>query len=192
MEALKVVFIDIDGVLNSSRSVLARTGPQVTQLSQRCRYELIRRFALDEEELPYGPKHVLDTIDPTAVGLLNRLIRETGAKPVLSTSHRTSFTEGTTYGSLQHLKTLDMFIKAMGLDADLFGITPKLFVQRGAEVAEWMKEHPQFTHAVILDDGKDFHPNQPLVWCDPCIGFSEANYFEASKLLGVEVSQLIY
>ena len=185
---MKVIFLDVDGVLNSSRSVLARLPCQ-----NEARAELERLFK-EDGEIPYGPKYTLETLDPVAVGLVNRLAKEAGAQIVLSTSHRAMFLDGgILYGGKQHMHMLRLYFKAMGIEAPIYGITPKLHVQRGAEVKKWLDDHRQLvTHYVILDDGKDFHPSQPLVWCDPHVGFSHANYFAASKELGLAESSLIY
>ena len=88
---------------------------------------------------------------------------------------------------------LGLYFKAMGFEAPIYGITEKLFVERGIEVKKWLDARSQHvTHYVILDDARDFHASQNLVWCDPNIGFSSANYFSASKELGLAESSLIY
>lgn len=66
MDDLKLSFLDIDGVLNSSRSVAA----------------------LGQAPKDYDPTTWEPYFDPIAVKLYRRFVRETGAKTVLSTSWR--------------------------------------------------------------------------------------------------------
>jgi hypothetical protein len=174
---MKALFLDIDGVVNSSRSVLARSGPAMTPATTVAAITL-------RDKLSYTQRQVLETTDVVAIALVNRLIRESKAVLVLSTSHRAAFTETTPFGSPQHLHYLNLFVQAMGIESFVYGVTPKLHLQRGDEVARWMEENPT-THAVILDDGKDFHPFQNLVWCNPDVGFNHTNYYAASRLFGM-------
>ena len=110
---MKVVFLDVDGVLNSSRSVLSRTGTYNTKAV----LELQKLYPLEKDQgLPYGPQYTLETIDPVAVDLVNRLIKESGAMLVLSTSHRSMFVEGgIAFGSRQHMHRLGLYFAAMGI-----------------------------------------------------------------------------
>jgi len=101
---VKYIFLDIDGVVNSSRSVIVKMGPTI-ETSEKVR-ELAR---LDEEDfangiaggqdmrnsqgLEYGVKFGLMTVDPICVALINKLIEGNngGADDigiVLSSSHR--------------------------------------------------------------------------------------------------------
>lgn len=66
MDDLKLSFLDVDGVLNSSRSVAA----------------------LGQAPKDYDPSTWGLYFDPIAVKLYQRFVRETGAKTVLSTSWR--------------------------------------------------------------------------------------------------------
>lgn len=192
---MKVVFLDVDGVINSSRSVMAKCGVLRTAESNTALEELQAIFKdWGDEDIPYGPKYTIETIDPVAVFLVNRLMRETSATLVLSTSHRDMFADANMpAGSQKQMHLLGLYFTAMGIKAPIYDITPKLFTQRGAEVKHWLDNSAQaVTHYVILDDGRDFNANQNLIWCDPDIGFSHANYFAASRELGQSETSLIY
>ena len=186
---VKIVFLDVDGVLNSSRSVLARTGARYNES-----YAKLENLYAEDSNLPFGVKHTLETIDPVAVSLVNRLIKESGAVLVLSTSHRLMFADrNITCESKQHMYLLGLYFAAMGIEAPIHSITPRMGTNRGTEVKQWLDESDQqVTHYVILDDARDFHSLQPLIWCDPHIGFSHTNYFAASKELGLAETSLIY
>lgn len=196
-EKMKIVFLDVDGVLNSSRSVLGRAGPTQTEEVVKALAELRTLYNVeDERSLPFSAEYTVNTIDPVAVALVNRLIYEARALLVLSTSHRNMFVDnakGAAYGSKTHMYRLGLYFKAMGIAAPIYGITPKLHVERGVEVKQWLDAHSHsVTHYVILDDARDFHSSQPLIWCDPNIGFSSGNFFTASKELGLAETSLIY
>lgn len=181
---MKALFLDIDGVLNSSRSVLARCGVVNNKIADE----------LDDCPVWGNPtdfRYTLRTIDPVAIGLVNRLLDKSGAKLFLSTSHRTMFKYNTYYGSVEHLARLNLYLEAMGISRPVYGLTPKLHQLRGDEVQECLDAHCQITDYVILDDGKDFYPEHPLVWCDPVVGFSAANYYECCKILGVQESSIL-
>lgn len=182
---MKALFLDIDGVLNSTRSTVVKIGPTVKDPA------VLELFKECNESLPYGVMFGLKTADPVCVALLNRLLDETEASLVLST-HRSFFSDVLTYGSDDHLRLLRMYLEAMGVRVPTeFSVTPKLYGPRGSEVQAWLDGHDADVQYVILDDGKDFDDRQPLVWCDPVHGFSFDNYAEACKHLGADSPGLI-
>jgi hypothetical protein len=185
---MKVLFLDIDGVLNSSRSVFVKIGP--TELTS----EGARSLAGEHRDgLPYGARFGLMCADPVCIALLNLLLEETGATLVLSSTHRMFFRdEHTPYGSEKHLRLLRRYLETMGVRVtDAFDITPRLHTPRGNEVQAWIDERGEPEAYVILDDGRDFDSSQPLVWCDPVNGFDFTNYAEACRQLGVNEPGLI-
>ena len=196
---MNVIFLDIDGVLNSSDSVLAKIGlVSMTNLQRSAHIKLIQRFADADADLPYGAKFALLTADPTCVGLLNRLLRETDAKIVLSSTHRSNFTSrpdgGMSFGSAEHLHYLDIFLTAMGVQVNdrLIGVTQQYSGgTRGDEVQKYIDDHFEIDEYIILDDSTDFNFNQPLIRCDPHNGFSRLEFMKASVALGVEQSMIL-
>lgn len=184
---VKVVFLDIDGVLNSTRSVHVKIGVLCSSLSQQ-------EAALDLQdeygELPYGAKFALKCADPVCVGLVNRLLEETGAMLVLSSTHRKHFDDrDATYGSDKHLQYLRLYLTAMGIRVpDLFSITSNMHTPRGEEIETWLnmayENGVDVDSYVILDDGNDFGSDQPLILIDPAEGLTFENYVEALKTLG--------
>ena len=129
MEKIKIIFLDIDGVLNV--------------------------YSHDHDE--FGSQFM-----PQFVNNLKRVVEETGAKIVISSTWR--------YGGLQRMK--DLWEKR-NLPGEVIDITPDcndLFnegsfvfldqIERGHEVEYWLDEHPEVEKYVIFDDDNDFLPHQ--------------------------------
>jgi hypothetical protein len=166
---MKVIFLDIDGVLNhtQTRHCVAPT---------------------DEEPLPIP-------IAPECMARLNRLIAETGAKIVISSSWR----------NFARWQDLGPALVRHGLIADVIGETPNLpndktwlcnwhvrkgepfgfeLLERGWEIAEWISAHPEVTAFVILDDCSDMDVLVPwLVLTHPCDGLDDPDVERAKHLL---------
>jgi hypothetical protein len=122
---VKLLFLDIDGVLNSE-ACYARHG-----------YQNIPRPPLDRE----------------AVKRLDRIICETGAFIVLSTSWRGD-------------RRIPLWLLAHGCSGAVVGCTPRLYGRpRGDEIAAWLNRKAHCGVAVerfvILDDGDDMGRLRP-------------------------------
>jgi hypothetical protein len=179
---MKYLFLDIDGVLNSTRSCFVKIGPNLAT-SEAVR-ELAQRVS---GGLPYGVTFALKCVDPICVELVNRLLKESGATLVLSSSHRTHLTdEHTPFGSVTHLGRLRHYLECMGLYVPMnFDVTPVLHRPRGEEVEEFFETNELPEAYVILDDGADFHNYQPLVCVDATNGLSFENFAAACTLLHI-------
>src|SRR6185312_8684470 len=104
---------------------------------------------------------------PAMVKRLRRVVEETGASIVISSSWRG-------YGASAVRKWRAMFAVYGWRRAPVIGETPDLTAQRqsgvyvavirGEEVDAWIKAHPHVIERfVCIDDGDDFLPHQPLV-----------------------------
>lgn len=111
---MKVIMLDIDGVLNCKSSNWKRKWP----------------------------------LDWFKAILVNHIRIQTGAKIVLSSSWRSS-PEG-----VKRIK------KKIGVK--IYDKTPNLTetYNRGNEIQAWLDQHPEVTKYAILDDDKDFLPEQ--------------------------------
>lgn len=190
MSEIKPIFVDIDGVVNSSRSVHVKIGPDEHS-------KIVEDLADFAGPLPYGVVHALKTVDPVCVALVNKLFDDIHASGkigvfVLSSTHRKHFHNGK-YGNADHLVKLRKYLTAMGFNVPtMFSITQSLHVPRGEEVKMWLaSEDCSEADYVILDDGADFDTTQPLVRVDPTIGMSFENYADACKYLSLPSPGLI-
>ena len=124
-------------------------------------------------------------IDPLCVERILRIVKETGAKVVISSDWRISW-EGTL-----------MRLERMGLTRDIvIDKTPELIwtvmsrhdymlgeddegyeFSRGREVDMWLEAHPECTNFVIIDDRCDFTEDQQphFVHVNSMIGITDDN-----------------
>lgn len=181
---MNVIFLGIDGVLNSGRSFLA----------------LSAFIPLHDESAPYQLRAAIATIDPIAVSLLNRVIKEFDAKIVLSSSHRIDFvSHGKLVGETdeQVFENIKEYLGKLGVNTDTFiGYTPQMNGIRGEDIAAWFETYERAADVenyVILDDAADFleHQLERLVQCPGDIGITEKNYFEMTTLFGRSYSGIL-
>lgn len=131
---MKVLFLDIDGVINTQRSV---SNPRVQP----------EGFTANL----YG----VSKLDPICVARLNKLLEITQASVVISSSWRLLFDD---------VKDLAKYLTSEGVVANIIDKTPRwaksyipgqMKYGRGLEIQEWLDEHPEVTKFVILDDDSD-------------------------------------
>ena len=122
---MKVIFLDIDGVLNSWRWYKDQTlkGKHVSMLPD-------------------------DQIDPKAVTRLNTIIERTGAKVVVSSTWRLN----RTVAQLAEILGSKGFTgEVIGKTGRRGGPRP----QRGDEIQDWLNENVGVERFVIIDDDSD-------------------------------------
>ena len=162
----KVLFLDIDGVLN--------TKWWYTQINKNT----------PKDKYGYA-------FDPNAVANLKKILDETGAEIVISSSWKSfGFSE------------LEEMWQDRRLPGKLIGITPnsvsdemllnadlehmELFSIRGMEIKEWLSKHgKRVSHYVIIDDIDNMlQEQQPhFVWINPEVGITEGNAVQAITIL---------
>lgn len=196
---MKVLFLDIDGVLNSTRSVLSHAGELLKTADQLKAISALKVEFDIVDDLPYGPNFTIGSIDPVAVGLINRLLlKEPRLNIVLSTTHRLHFYgprfKNYVFGSKEHLGALKRYMTALGLQGErVIGVTSVLNTRRGLEVKDWLDRHPEVTHQCAVDDGTDFKPDDcNFVRTDAGDGLSGENFYDLTKHLGISESTIIF
>ena len=162
----KVIFLDIDGVLN--------TKWWYTQMDKNT----------PKDKYGYA-------FDPNAVANLKKILDETGADIVISSSWK-----------CMGLSQLEEMWEERNLPGKIVGITPnsvsdelllnadidniELFHIRGTEIREWLRKNSKrVSHYVILDDMDNMLPEQQdhFVWIDPDIGITDGNAAQAIMTL---------
>lgn len=125
---MKIVFLDIDGVLNATDDWLE-----------------IHYFGQPSNE---GVR----VLSRSKLALLAHIIHETGAKIVISSTWR-KFNTLDELSDLFGRMTDGWFRREM-----FYGMTPSSERGfRGDEVDVWLANHPEVTKYIILDDDGDFH-----------------------------------
>lgn len=146
----KVIFLDVDG-------------PMIP----------VRAYFLPNQTKPAS------VFDPCAASMLNKLIIESGAKIVISS----------TWGMFGKQRCVEL-LRDNGIDPSHLHkdwITPrKMSSARFHEIKWWLADHPEVTHYVAIDDenlNMEFVPNAVL--CDGQEGFSFRNYLECKLYLDI-------
>ena len=183
---MKVIFLDVDGVLNNNGTDRSRYNPTMVD--------------------GYREHHYVG-IDPVHVAFLNDIIEKSGAKVVLSSTWRISFGKENTLHTMRLSGYKHDIIDVTpdgSTDREVF--TPKHMwddVPRGNEIAAWMeryaKAHPEdpITHWVVLDDNdlKHVQTNEKLVkteWYPQNTegGLREQHVSDVLKHLGVDTTPI--
>lgn len=157
---MNTIFLDIDGVLNSERSMVAAKVLKPLQ-----------------GYVSYTERHYQE-LDPVAVNLLRLLIKETNSEIVVSSSWRKL------YDSLDFFKMI--FIQFGWHNAPVVGMTPIVDSGfRGQEIQQYIDCNDFFTGPyIIFDDDKDFFEHQPLIHVDGRYGLSYEHFDKAKQMLG--------
>jgi len=165
---MRIVFLDIDGVLNSE-TLLREKDAEHRSLGHHEQCECYRLERM---------------IDRACVARLNRLVAETNSKVVISSSWRL----------LMEPTEIKRVLAEHGLAGEIIGETPDLpneiretpfeervafgphldSIERGHEIDEWMKRNPGVERFVILDDCSDMamHKNRH-VQTDEQVGLTD-------------------
>lgn len=132
MKRMRILFLDIDGVLNSTRFMVERA----------------KAGTWDGAD----PKDWTNMLDPAAVAILNRVIEMTDCKIVISSSWRVA----------HPFDRVGLFMRKAGFVGEVIGQTVQyvriadgVYGGRSAEIALWLRDHPEVTNFAIVDDGSD-------------------------------------
>jgi hypothetical protein len=126
---MNVIFLDIDGVLNSEESII--------QYYEKFQSEGNPRYDCDQI---FPQKYMLN---------LKEIVDKANANIVVSSTWRIFYPDGDMW-----LKLIEN-LKEYGLDTKVIGVTRRLSGERGDEIREYLSRHPEITNFVILDDDSD-------------------------------------
>ena len=165
MDKFKLIFLDIDGVLN---------------------HEIFYDERSQDERaltLPYP----LSDIDPKKVSIINHIIEATGASVVISSTWRKS----RTVEELQSLFEQAGFTgKIIGKTPSIYLDRYKVSVPRGLEIEEYLQQCFEYDHHkrvtyCIFDDDSDMllHQKENYFWIDGYYGLTETIAEKAINLL---------
>ena len=174
---MKVLFLDIDGVLNSENWF----GYRLYCIKNNMFNEVINFVNTNDECI----KHKLSMIDDRAIANLNRIVEETGCKVVLSSSWRSCIEAENTL--------TEYLLKLKGFKYELYDVTPRLWfndfsIRRGEEIKLWLdkeSEKNEIESFVILDDDSDMLPEQMnnFIYVDGQVGLTDRDVFAAIEIL---------
>lgn len=159
---MKIIFLDIDGVLNSNAFLATNPG-------------CMDRGGGWETQL-----------DPFAVAKLSSLLDCTGAKLVLSSTWRKDpIGLGVTQRALMARGLESRFLPFLGATPSLWRTEDGKVLCRGDEIQAWLDASPILVERfVILDDSEDMgHLMDRLVRVDGGVGLTDADVLKAVKLL---------
>lgn len=91
------------------------------------------------------------SFDPESIDQLNRVLKETGASIVVSSTWRYMY---------KTVEELDGLLTLHGLPSgSVIGLTPyKMSSTRGQEILFWLNDNPSCTEWVAIDDSSDMEP----------------------------------
>lgn len=165
----KIVFLDMDGVLNSRDWNRRRPSVDKTSWLKRCwQYD----------------------IDPVCAKLLHDLLIDTDAHVVISSTWRILNTYEQVAGYIKDV--IPEFESERVIGATVKNLPAEYRdnlikrVGRGDEVNYWMEQNDFTGNYVIFDDDSDFHEDQPFVWVSHDFGLKAAHCETARQYLNGE------
>ena len=185
---MKVIFLDIDGVLNACQNYVKNWKNQKDWLN------FSKQHQKEAEKL--GIRMAFHMPIQYSIGWLNELIEKTDAKIVISSTWRGRGAEymqkvlnfegvyceviDETGYKLKVLKhKVEKPLHDSFLDYDCYGIL------RGEQIEDWLLQHPEVKEYVILDDDSDMLLKQKdnFVNVSNEYGFSRLDYVKAIEIL---------
>jgi hypothetical protein len=153
---MKLIFLDIDGVLNSTEYFEREGKAHVDGFD----YPSVRWWAA--------------SIDPHTIRRLNRLIRDTGADVIISSSWRSGL----------RMEYLQEVLETRGFRGRIIGETPQFDDRPRCDeiVSSVMNLKPEAY--VVFDDDEDAEVPGKFVRTSELVGLTDADVAAAKKILG--------
>lgn len=172
---MKVMFLDFDGVLNSHQSAIFW-------------HNKIDQSKWESEMYKSWPgtlrEYIAMEFCPIALSNIEELVRRVpDLKIVVSSTWRYGETPDTLRQILSPSKLVGDAIIDITPD---FGWRDGKHVERGKEIQDWLKRHPEVTHYVIVDDDNDMLESQKenFVHTSVLHGFQYGDLLWALRVLG--------
>ena len=174
---MKIIFLDIDGVLNHQQFYKNRYDEK--QHEKTIKKEDGKLIKQSEEDF------YAEMLDPESIENLNELIEKTGAKVVVSSTWRLGET----------VETLQAILEKRGFVGEIIDTTPRGCgcCQRGNEILSWLKSNEdvigkpyhEFNSYLILDDDSDmlYWQRNNFMWVDGYVGLTPTIAYKAIRLL---------
>jgi hypothetical protein len=167
---MKIIFLDIDGVLQ----------PDTQKRFKHDLEALKANFVAQNQEFETLDKYDIGAVyhdwDKTAVELMKKLCDKTGARFVISSDWR-----------IKTLKKLKLLFSMHAMDGYIHDSLPTDWtgLNRNQEIQNYLKEHPEVTRFVIIDDayGDEFNGDFPKNFVHTRWAFNNENYALAEKIL---------
>lgn len=185
----KILFLDLDGVVNSHDFLLGKHNANKNHeilpptKKERAFAKKLRKHYKGSVEMTINwVVRDLRQVDPKAIALLERFLKESGAGVVISSSWR----KGHSIPALQGILTYH------GFTGTILDVTPEdvpipagfTKYERGHEIQAWLDLNPEVTNFVILDDDSDMaHLHDHFVKTKFKTGLTEANVEAALRLI---------
>jgi hypothetical protein len=173
---MDILLLDIDGVLNSSRSLLRASKTSPTRSERDFLYELSTTY-YSGYPLTVLTRDLLG-LDQVCIKNLNLIIEATGAQVVVSSAWR----------FCHNLVGLQKLLEYRGFQGELIDITPVNITGpnkvRGHEIQAWLDLNPEVDRFVIVDDDNDMaHLIRHLAHVDRKVGLTKAKALEAISII---------
>lgn len=173
---ISVVFLDIDGVLNSNRELLELDKNEPSRED----VEFSKYFHANYCKLSAVESILLDirSLSPTCMGHLNRLIKDSNSVVVVTSTWRYGYS----------ILGLQKLLEYRGFNGNVVDITPVTFSgsekPRGLEIHEWLEAHSEVNRFVILDDDTDLSPHlNHFVHVNKKLGLTDLDVERANEIL---------
>jgi hypothetical protein len=166
---MKIIFLDIDNVLNSDVYTESEMYKQATA-------------GMSDAKIMLVAHHL--HLDPDALKLINDLVNRSGAEVVLSSTWRTKYSPA----------EVTKMMQGRGATFTVTASTPDLtrgrmsrYVSRGAEISAYLRGYDVKPEYVILDDRYDMdHHKEHLVQTEMKYGLTKEHVEKALEILKVE------
>lgn len=185
---MRLIYLDIDGVLNSVQSMRSAQANSATPGQ-------VAMIAMLEQHVPFiNFHHKLCSLDQQAVTRVSELVEATDAYLIITSTHRKFFRKQTNltqeYNWEFDLVKLQEYCSLLGLPTTrVLGFTPEargVGKMRGHEIAEHLASFPaQVAAYVIIDDDSDMLPEQlsSFVRTSYEVGFTADDQVRATAIL---------